>query len=146
MSGGSYDYASNAADLEDLQRQRTALRSLAERLETLDADDAAADLLGLLDYATNVERRVAARLARLGPLMHAVEWADSGDWGPDDVALELMRYRAEAITHAHPAPRRSPDHAQRATRCGELQLRPREELAPAGTTPTCPCCLDRLTR
>lgn len=98
MSGGSFNYASDATDLEDLLSKRFDLDQLRDRLyshhDGIEMDDVAADLDSLLAYVAQVNRRVVARLKRLQPVMHAVEWRDSGDWGPDRVRDAVAKYRA----------------------------------------------------
>lgn len=97
MSGGSFNYASLATDLEELLTKRYDLNSLADRLyEWPDADDAAADLEALLAQVDKANQRVTARLKRLQPVLRAIEWHDSCDWGPDRVAEALATYRGEA--------------------------------------------------
>lgn len=99
MSGGSFDYASGVSDLDELLDKRRSLTELAERLydDDIGGDDAAADLEGLLAYVRDADRRVNARLQRLGPVMHAVEWKDSGDWGIMQVRQALARYRGTPL-------------------------------------------------
>lgn len=97
MSGGSFNYASDATDLEDLLNKRFDLDQLRDRLyshhDGIEMDDVAADLDSLLAYVAQVNRRVVARLKRLQPVMHAVEWRDSADWGPDRVRDAVAKYR-----------------------------------------------------
>lgn len=99
MSGGSYNYACNASDLEDALDKAFDLHRLAERMYEkpgdIEMEDVAADLDSLLAYITEVDRRVTARLRRLADTMHAIEWLDSGDSGPDGISKAVAAYRGE---------------------------------------------------
>lgn len=98
MSGGSYNYASDVSDLDDVVSKRFDLDAMCDRLygrSDVEMEDAAADLEGLLTYVDRVIKRVEARLRRLQPVLHAVEWHDSGDWGIERVHAALAIYRSE---------------------------------------------------
>jgi hypothetical protein len=96
MSGGSFDYASQACDLEDLLIKRGQLADLQLVLETYEgADLVAADLGALLNSVTALDRRVTARLQRLREVMHAVEWHVSCDWSEDQVLAAIAKYNLD---------------------------------------------------
>jgi len=110
VSGGSFNYASDASELEDLLTKRFDLQQLRDRLyshaDGIEMDDVAADFDGLLAYVAHVEKRVAARLKRIQPVLHAVEWRDSADWGPDKVRKALADYRGADEPPAYATPER----------------------------------------
>lgn len=96
MSGGYYDYASGAGDLDDAMRKRRQLQEIADALIATDGwggEDAGADLQSVLAYIAHVDRQVTARLKRLADVMHAVEWRQSGDYLDSQVRAALLRYR-----------------------------------------------------
>jgi hypothetical protein len=86
MSGGSYDYACFARELDELLGHVHNLEALRDRLAGLPYARAAAvetERLVAKLRSWEVQARVAAE--RLGPVWHAVEWWDSCDSGEDRV-------------------------------------------------------------
>ncbi len=104
MSGGSYNYLC-WKEARDLFESTTELEQMSERLATLGwASDAAAEtdeLILIIRAATN---RVDARIKRLSPVWHAVEWWDSGDSGEDHLREELSKYRGGSHPESEPTP------------------------------------------
>jgi hypothetical protein len=80
VSGGRYDYLyskfSEASDRPDV------ITAMAKRLEPSGHDEPAAATREVLRLADS-----------LGEVSQAVEWADSGDAGEDDVAQAVARFR-----------------------------------------------------
>jgi hypothetical protein len=93
MSGGSFDYAYSVDGLSELLSKRGAWESLASALEDAGADDVAAEVDAMLQYATLAERRVQARLTRLEGIAKAIEWWYSNDRSEADFRAELAAWR-----------------------------------------------------
>lgn len=88
MSGGSYDYLCYAIDVGDLAGRRGDMASMAERLERsgyFAAARATRNVGLLLDSAMEAANA-------LTDVWHAVEWADSGDYGEDQVREVIAKF------------------------------------------------------
>lgn len=89
MSGGSYNYLCWNTDVYELGQRRSEVEAMAKRLEAMDypaAARATRDVLRLLDGAS----RCASSLE---DVWHAVEWRDSGDYGDDQVAEAVAKFK-----------------------------------------------------
>ncbi|WP_030757260.1 hypothetical protein [Streptomyces sp. NRRL F-5135] len=96
MSGGSYNYACAALNLEDLVGKRGDLREMADRLAGLGyAEDAAKETEELLVLLNQWSVRAEVRLNRLADVWHAVEWWDSNDSSETRVHEALAKYRGD---------------------------------------------------
>lgn len=95
MSGGSFDYASLANDLSDLVDKKAQYREIGEAFEAEGWDDIAAEIFGMLDVLSLLDRRIQARLTRLYDAAHAMEWWRSGDYGKERVEQEVAKLRGE---------------------------------------------------
>jgi len=96
MSGGSYNYICFKTDIEELVPHLSDLENMADRLESLDAEDAAKETLELKAIIRQSQIRVEVLAQRMSALWRAVEWMDSGDSGMKEVEAQLKRYRGEA--------------------------------------------------
>jgi hypothetical protein len=101
VSGGSFEYL-YALDVGDLFMKYTDTENgtLAEMRDALieygDAEDVAAETERLrLDLAA-FRVRIEAKMGRLSPIWHAVEWHHSGDSGPENVRAAIEKYRGGA--------------------------------------------------
>lgn len=94
MSGGSYDYLC-FKDTDDLFNFRHQLHNMRDRLTDMGYMDAAKETESILLILDQVEVRLQARLDRLSPIWHAVEWYDSNDWGKESVEEAIKKYREE---------------------------------------------------
>lgn len=98
MSGGSHNYLFTSGDesLGELcERLDTMLESLIKHAKhqlnkELEPDQMEAVLTPLTAYVTKL-RQAHAEWARFADLMQAIEWADSGDWDSDSVAIEAKK-------------------------------------------------------
>lgn len=102
MSGGSYDYVGLIDDLEGFMEKRWTARSylpdMAAALRArYAAGDVARDVESLLAYLEFVDRVVSDRLARVQPVLRALEWRDSCDWSDDQVVEAIETYRAKFL-------------------------------------------------
>ena len=100
MSGGSYEYLcyKDAGDFFNSSASEQMER-MAERLAGLKyADDAAQETLALLlrIRQTGIYWNTIAQ--RLHGVWKAVEWTDSGDYGPGDIEESLVEYRKQGET------------------------------------------------
>lgn len=94
MSGGSYDYLCwkdpdqllEAGSEHQLERMRDRLLELGYR-------DAARETDELLCVIRQARCLVETRAERLSGVWKTVEWHDSGDWCPDQVAAAVAKYR-----------------------------------------------------
>lgn len=84
MSGGSYDYL-HIKETGELDQYVPELRRMAERLRELDEIGAAGEIDAHADRVEAFHEQMRQRHRRLEDVMKAVEWLDSGDWGPDKV-------------------------------------------------------------
>ncbi len=96
MSGGSFNYACYAQDLEDFQAKRNDWAALRDAFEAEGYDDIAAEIDGLIIQFGLAERRVSARLERLAPAAKAMEWWKSCDWSRERLDEEVAKLRAGA--------------------------------------------------
>lgn len=94
MSGGSYNYLCDATDLDDLAAKRHHLERMAERLAGMaGAEDAARETEELLVMMRQWQIRAEVRIKRLRGVWQAVEWEDSNDGHPEQIAEALAKYR-----------------------------------------------------
>lgn len=110
MSGGSYDYLCYKGELAHLNDYISELERMIDRLnsqplsyssEEIAAEEeyrklAASLLAEHLIKAKAMRTMFTIRHGKLTTLMKAVEWLDSGDWGPEDVIHELQKLTGEA--------------------------------------------------
>ncbi len=92
MSGGSYEYLCYK-DASEIMGGAGQLEAMRDRLIELGHHDAAKETESIILMREALGIRIQARLDRLQPVWHAVEWYDSGDWGKDDVEREVEKYR-----------------------------------------------------
>lgn len=95
MSGGSYNYlcSKDALDLLGSLSSQEDLARMADRLTELGYDDGVAHDIRLLIGAIDTHRHAVDEvLSRLEPVLHAVEWLDSGDWGEEQVRDAVIQY------------------------------------------------------
>lgn len=87
MSGGSHEYVC-WRDSDELFTIGTIknLRDIADSLRALGHDVAASMVDHHADVIGACLQAVGDRQDRLADLLKAVEWHDSGDWGPKQVA------------------------------------------------------------
>lgn len=86
MSGGSYNYL--YCHVNGLEEQRGDIREMAERLEKSGyyaAARATRNVLVLLDGAEHAAQA-------LSDVWLAAEWADSGDWGEEQVREAAAKF------------------------------------------------------
>lgn len=100
MSGGSYEYTYNKADVDVTQcfdyGVEEQLNRMVSRIAGLGyAEDAAKELEDLICHIRQARVRVSARWNRLYDIMHAIEWWDSGDTNEDGFKKALAKYRGE---------------------------------------------------
>lgn len=95
MSGETYGYASEVENLEDVLHYRTALGEMRDHLVAVDAEDAAQELEDLLLICATANVRISARLRRLRPLLHALNWWASADDSEATFREALAKYRGE---------------------------------------------------
>ena len=87
MSGGSYDYL-YCIDATDLFDKKKTIEEMRDRLVQLECPAAAKQTEKLLELLERFEIILRARQESLEKMWQAVEWLDSGDWGPDQVKEE----------------------------------------------------------
>jgi hypothetical protein len=98
MSGGSYDYLCYATSLDELLAKRARLEEMFSRLSNLPerefpgAAAAAALTKALLLHLQTWEVHAGVAIGQLAEVWKAVEWWDSCDYGPDQVAEALAEY------------------------------------------------------
>lgn len=91
MSGGSFNYAS-VAGIDGPSQDHYDL--VAEARSTPGCEAVAEEAAAILrDWAA-----LDARWTALRPVLKAIEWCRSGDWGEDDVAEALAKYNATPRT------------------------------------------------
>ena len=87
MSGGSYNYLcfKETTDIvsEELEAMATRLKEMGYIEISKDTEEIASFFLTLNE-----------KIERLRDVWHAVEWMDSGDWGPEQAIKELDKYRS----------------------------------------------------
>lgn len=84
MSGGTYDRVCWKS-AEDLRYQVENIRQIADRLRELDERGAAIEMDAHADRIEGYFDEIDDRHGRLSDVMKAVDWFDSGDWGPERV-------------------------------------------------------------
>lgn len=94
MSGGSFNYASLAGDMQEVIEKRYSWRELMDAMEDNGADDVAAEIRVMLDQISIAERRVRAHLDRLDEVARALEWWKSCDYSEDQFRAALDTYRS----------------------------------------------------
>lgn len=88
MSGGSYGYLYLAVDIDGLGGRREDLARMEARLRELGhaaAAERTSEVRAALDCAEDLAKG-------LRTVWRAVEWCDSGDSGPDDVAEVVAKW------------------------------------------------------
>lgn len=95
MSGGSYDYLCYKETDDWLAGVPERAQQMGDRLAELGYPDAALETATAILAARAARVRMEAILRRMQPVWKAVEWMDSGDWGPDDLAAAVAEYRGE---------------------------------------------------
>ena len=95
MSGGSYDYLCHKFAEDWLSGVPESAQRMADRLAELGYHDAAVETNTIIAVARAAAARMQAHLDRMEPVWKAVEWMDSGDWGPDKVAEAIASYRGD---------------------------------------------------
>ena len=101
MSGGSFNYACDFDRLKDLLGNKQDIGGIADALRSRGHEAAAEETEDLLAELSVVEDYFLARAERLRQVWKAAEWAASGDWSDDDVALEVSRLAAEPPFTGH---------------------------------------------
>lgn len=91
MSGGSFDYVSTR-DPEGVPGEQH--EAIVEALAKYQAPGAAEAVEALLDIIKRW-REAAAAWEAFSPILKAVEWDHSGDWGPEEVELALAKWMEE---------------------------------------------------
>ena len=96
MSGGSYGYLCRK-DPDDLLSGSHSkdLERMRDRLLEDGAIDAAAQTDAVLATIHMATKLVRMRAEALHDVWQAIEWIDSGDWGPGELAAALAQYRGE---------------------------------------------------
>lgn len=92
MSGGSYNYLF-LQDYPEICEKQADLADMRDRLIALGYEDAAKETESILLLMESFRIRLDTRLDRLKPIWEAVEWADSGDSGLEDVQKAIDEYR-----------------------------------------------------
>lgn len=87
MSGGSYNYL--CWNLDELSSRRHAVEGMAARLEGSGYRDAARATRNVLLLIDGAQKAAEA----LQDVWHAVEWADSGDYGEGQVQAEVEKFK-----------------------------------------------------
>jgi hypothetical protein len=90
MSGGSYNYLCDA-QADDVMSRVETLREMAERLDGV-CPEAAAKTREILAIYVELDQRVDG----LREIWKAVEWRDSCDWGDDQLAEAVTKYKTLA--------------------------------------------------
>lgn len=89
MSGGSFNYLEHR--LGSTKEYIDLLAELKARTGATDWDVAVWDLEKLIYALKQVDRL----RAMLEPIVHAVEWTVSGDWGNDQLEEAVAKYERE---------------------------------------------------
>jgi len=102
MSGGSFDYASDAADLASVLAKWEDLTPLADYLALYDcAGQALIDTKQLLDDIARFQEAVEERITRLQPVWHGIEWYASCDWSHDQFRKVCETYNTAGTNHSN---------------------------------------------
>lgn len=91
MSGGSHGYIGRVYDMWDLLEKLGELPDVAQRLRDLGHGDAARATQALYDRLLDAPPEFEALVKVWG----AVDFLDSNDKGPDDVAKAVSTWRAK---------------------------------------------------
>ena len=94
MSGGSWNYL-YSSDIENLMNERKLndLQDMADRLAGDGYTDIAKDVQRLVEYVRSAMVRIETLFEMLKPVLHAVEWYDSGDYGEEGMLKVFEEYR-----------------------------------------------------
>jgi len=95
MSGGSYAYL-YCKEVEELFKEIGYIDDMCEELEKMDYIDVARDMRRLSEYIKTAYNRIDVLAEQLRPIMKAVEWYRSSDYGLDDVEKAVAKYRSGA--------------------------------------------------
>lgn len=93
MSGGSYDYL-YCKEVEELFREIGYIDDMSDKLEKMDYLDVARDMRRLSEYIKTAYNRIDVLAEQLRPIMKAVEWYSSCDYGLEDVEKAIAKYRS----------------------------------------------------
>jgi len=88
VSGGSFNYLEHR--LGDAWEYRRALKELTDRVD-IGGTVVCGDLTALVLAIESVEKL----RERLAPIIHAVEWTVSGDWGRAHLEAEVAKYERD---------------------------------------------------
>ena len=88
MSGGSYNYLCHA-DSSDIGNSTEDLQKMSNRLIELGFPDVATDTQSVLNHL----KEISNIIDKISEVWKSVEWMDSGDWGIEDVYIEIAEYR-----------------------------------------------------
>jgi hypothetical protein len=95
MSGGSYNYLEISLRGEPAEafRRCADLAAVRDRLLQMGYAPEAKEVDEVVALIGRAMLLVETRIKSLAPILHAVEWRDSMDWGDDDVraAVEMRR-------------------------------------------------------
>ncbi len=92
MSGGSYNYL-YCKEPEEFMNYTGDLEDMSDQLNQLGYEDVARDMRRLLEYIKSAKIRIEVLSKKLSPVMKAVEWYDSADWGLETLDKEIQKYR-----------------------------------------------------
>ena len=97
MSGGSWDYLCYAdIHAQNLWDKAGEVRQMADRLVALGYEAEAREMHNLAIRFNQARVELEARWESLQPVMKAVEWLDSGDYGPDNLRSDIEDRRVGA--------------------------------------------------
>lgn len=91
MSGGSYNYL--CYNFDTIQDRLEDLDSMINRLKELGLEEARKEAIELRLFISDISERVSSFGDNLSNIFHAVEWLDSGDYGPDQVDAAYKAYK-----------------------------------------------------
>lgn len=94
MSGGSFNYI-YCRELDDLFSYDSIgdLEGIAENLYEYNYHAEAKDVRRLIEYILSARNRVEVLHEQLAPVLKAVEWRQSCDFGDADLAKWVEKYR-----------------------------------------------------
>lgn len=95
MSGGSFDYLYRKTLEEAVSSW--VLTAMRDFLRENGGADAAAEIDAILTALDALRPRWDALAKSLG-VLHSAEWYCSCDWGPEDLAKALEKWRAERVS------------------------------------------------
>ena len=99
MSGGSYNYLCNREAGEILDGQGASdLVEMRDALRERGVLDAAGQTDAVIATIAEARQLVEMRLEALRDVWKAVEWHDSGDWGPERIDGAIAEYRRRRST------------------------------------------------